>query len=68
MLAHLVETDTRFSSLQYFIFGLGNRNYRYYNCVAHVVDVLLQKLEAKCLGPIGEVDKSNGGTDKDFLA
>lgn len=56
------------SSLEYFIFGLGNRNYRHYNRVARTVEASLQRLEATRLGPAGEGDDASGGTEEDFLA
>ncbi|KAI0438347.1 hypothetical protein F4803DRAFT_569704 [Xylaria telfairii] len=55
-------------TLQYTAFGLGNRNYKYYNRVVDVVADALKKARAKAFMPIGKADDANGGTEEDFLA
>lgn len=67
-LQRFLENGTSLDKFQYFIFGLGNRNYRSYNRVAEVVDASLQKLQAQRIGPAGCADESNGGTVEDFLS
>lgn len=67
-LTGFVEQKTKLDSLRYFLFGLGNRNYRHYNRVAEVVDGSLQKLGARRIGPAGRADDSNGGTEEEFLS
>jgi NADPH-ferrihemoprotein reductase len=54
--------------LQYAAFGLGNRNYKYFNRVIDTVDDMLQQLGAKRLGTVGRADEARGGmaTEEDF--
>jgi NADPH-ferrihemoprotein reductase len=55
--------------LRYAAFGLGNRNYRYYNKIVDLVDTTLQELGARRIGTVGKADEAKGGaaTDEDFL-
>lgn len=55
--------------LRYAAFGLGNRNYRYYNKIVDLVDTTLQELGARRVGTVGKADEAKGGTatDEDFL-
>ncbi|MCJ1251128.1 hypothetical protein MMC30_008359 [Trapelia coarctata] len=55
------------SNLRYVAFGLGNRNYNYYNRVVDVVSEILSKAGAKALLPTGRADDSVGGTEEDFM-
>ena len=66
-LAQLRGNKTRLTNLRYVIFGLGNRNYRWYNRVADVVDSSLQELAATRIGPVGKADDSSGSTEEDFM-
>ncbi|QKX62807.1 uncharacterized protein TRUGW13939_09972 [Talaromyces rugulosus] len=53
--------------LRYFAFGLGNKNYKYYNRVIDVVTEALDKFGAHALLPVGRADDSLGTTEEDFL-
>ncbi|KAK4984719.1 hypothetical protein LTR66_008401 [Elasticomyces elasticus] len=55
-------------NLRYVAFGLGNRNYKYYNRVIDVVVEALEKLGSKSLMPLGRADDAGGGTEEDFMA
>ena len=55
------------SNLRYVAFGLGNRNYKYYNRVVDVVAEALSTAGARSLLPIGRADDSNGATEEDFM-
>ena len=48
-------------------FGLGNRNYKYYNRVVDIVTDALSKAGAIALLPVGRADDSWGGTEEDFM-
>ena len=48
-------------------FGLGNRNYKYYNRVVDVVTEALSKAGARALLPTAKADDSAGGTEEDFM-
>ncbi|KAF7594311.1 hypothetical protein BBP40_009711 [Aspergillus hancockii] len=56
------------SSIRYFAFGLGNRNYKYYNRVVDVAVDVLDKLGAKSVMPVGKADDAEGATQEDFMA
>ncbi|KAE8144508.1 NADP/FAD dependent oxidoreductase [Aspergillus avenaceus] len=56
------------SSLRYFAFGLGNRNYKYYNRVVDVAVEALDKLGANAIMPTGKADDAEGATQEDFMA
>lgn len=56
----------RFPKLRYAAFGLGNKNYKFYNRVIDIVAQALDLLGANALMPVGKADDSNGGTDEDF--
>jgi NADPH-ferrihemoprotein reductase len=56
----------RFSKLRYTAFGLGNKNYKFYNRVIDVVVEAVDRLGANALMPAGKADDSNGGTDENF--
>lgn len=60
-------SDFKLANLRYFAFGLGNKNYKYYNRVIDVVTTFLDKFGATCLLPVGRADDSNGTTEEDFL-
>lgn len=60
-------TDASLSNLHYVAFGLGNKNYKYYNRVVDVVSASLNKHGAKPLMPIGKADDAAGGTEEDFI-
>ncbi|KAH6669068.1 putative NADPH-cytochrome P450 reductase [Halenospora varia] len=56
-----------FPQLRYVAFGLGNKNYKFYN---HVIDVVVEELDqlgARALMAPGKGDDSNGTTDEDFV-
>ena len=55
-----------FPKLRYAAFGLGNKNYKFYNRTIDVVVEALDRLGANTLLPVGKSDDSNGGTDDDF--
>ncbi|KAE8385839.1 NADPH-cytochrome P450 reductase [Aspergillus alliaceus] len=55
------------SSVRYFAFGLGNRNYKYYNRIIDVVVEELDKLGAKAVMPVGKADDAEGATQEDFM-
>ncbi|KAF7624599.1 hypothetical protein AFLA_008302 [Aspergillus flavus NRRL3357] len=55
------------SSVSTFAFGLGNRNYKYYNRVVDVVVEALDKLGAKAVMPVGKADDAEGATQEDFM-
>lgn len=56
----------QFPKLRYAAFGLGNKNYKFYNRTIDVVVEALDRLGANTLMPVGKSDDSNGGTDEDF--
>lgn len=56
----------QFPKLRYAAFGLGNKNYKFYNRTINVVVEALDRLGANTLMPVGKSDDSNGGTDEDF--
>lgn len=56
----------RFSELRYAAFGLGNKNYKFYNRVIDIVVEALDEGGATALIPTGRADDSNGATDEDF--
>ncbi|RFU23791.1 hypothetical protein B7463_g12545, partial [Scytalidium lignicola] len=56
----------QFPNLRYTAFGLGNKNYKYYNRVIDVVTSALDRLQAKALIPICKADDSKGTTEEDF--
>ncbi|KAH8812391.1 putative NADPH-cytochrome P450 reductase [Xylogone sp. PMI_703] len=56
----------QFANLNYAAFGLGNKNYKYYNRVIDVVTQALDRLQAKALLPVGKADDSKGTTEEDF--
>jgi NADPH-ferrihemoprotein reductase len=60
-------SDFKLTNLRYFAFGLGNKNYKYYNRVIDVVTEALDKFGATSLLPLGRADDSNGTTEEDFL-
>ncbi|KUJ24516.1 riboflavin synthase domain-like protein [Mollisia scopiformis] len=57
---------TRFSNLRYAAFGLGNKNYKFYNRIIDVVTESLDSIGATPLLPVGKADDSKGTTDEDF--
>lgn len=61
------KADVSLSNLRYMAFGLGNKNYKYYNRVVDVVSTGLNKLGAKSLMPVGKADDAAGTTKEDFL-
>ncbi|KAL5365781.1 NADPH-cytochrome P450 reductase [Aspergillus floccosus] len=54
--------------LRYFAFGLGNRNYKFYNRVVDVVIDALDRRGATALLPVGKADDAQGATQEDFIA
>ncbi|MCJ1433032.1 hypothetical protein MMC27_002391 [Xylographa pallens] len=60
-------TSVNLTNLRYVAFGLGNRNYKYYNRVVDVVTEALSKAGARALLPPGRADDSIGGTEEDFM-
>jgi NADPH-ferrihemoprotein reductase len=56
------------SNIRYLAFGLGNKNYKYYNRVIDMVTAGLDRFDAKSLLPVGRADDANGTTEEDFLA
>jgi NADPH-ferrihemoprotein reductase len=60
-------SNFRLTNLRYFAFGLGNKNYKYYNRVIDVVTAALDNFGATSLLPVGRADDSNGTTEEDFL-
>lgn len=62
------KSDASMPLLHYVAFGLGNRNYKYYNKVIDVVDAALQKFGAQRLMDVGRADDAEGATEEDFLA
>lgn len=65
-LQRLQANDARLDSVQYFMFGVGNSNYRQFNQVAQSVEAQLQALYAKRLAPIGRGDDARDGTKLAF--
>lgn len=66
--AFLQRTSTiSLAHLRYLGFGLGNRNYKYYNRVIDVVTEALDKFGAHALLPVGRADDSLGATEENFL-
>jgi NADPH-ferrihemoprotein reductase len=61
------KADVSLSNLHYMAFGLGNRNYKYYNRVVNVVSAGLNKLGAKSLMPVGKADDATSATKEDFM-
>lgn len=60
--------DVSLSNLQYVAFGLGNRNYKYFNRIVDVVTETLDRFGAKSLMPVGKADDAEGTTGEDFMA
>lgn len=60
--------DQSMSNLRYMAFGLGNRNYKYYNRVLDVVVEALDKFGAHSLMPAGRADDAEGATEEDFIS
>lgn len=58
---------TRFQNLRYAAFGLGNKNYKFYNRVIDDVTEALDRCGANALMPTGKADDSRGTTDEDFI-
>jgi NADPH-ferrihemoprotein reductase len=58
----------QFSKLRYAAFGLGNKNYKFYNRVIDIVTEALDRFGATSLMPVGKADDSTGATDEDFTA
>lgn len=56
------------NNLQYFAFGLGNSNYKYYNKVIDVIVESLDAFGAQQLMPVGKADDAKGATEEDFIA
>lgn len=56
----------QFQNLRYAAFGLGNKNYKYYNRVVDIVSAGLDRLQARRLLKVGKADDSNGTTEEDF--
>jgi NADPH-ferrihemoprotein reductase len=56
----------QFSTLRYAAFGLGNKNYKFYNRVIDIVVDGLDRFGASPLMPVGKADDSTGATDEDF--
>lgn len=56
----------QFSKLRYVAFGLGNKNYKFYNRVIDIVADALDRFGATHLMPVGKADDSTGATDEDF--
>jgi NADPH-ferrihemoprotein reductase len=62
------KNDDPLPDLRYFAFGLGNRNYKYYNRVVDVVSDGLSKRGAKLMMPVGKADDAEGTTEEDFIS
>lgn len=60
-------SDVSLPNLRYVAFGLGNRNYKYFNRVIDVVTDGLDRAQAKSLLPVYRADDSTGGTQEDFM-
>lgn len=60
------DQGTKVESLRYFAFGLGNRNYKYYNRVLDVVVDALDAAGATSLMPPQRADDAEGATEEDF--
>lgn len=56
------------AGLQYFIFGLGNSNYQWYNRASEIINQSLLNLGAQRIGAYGKANDCNGGTEEDFLS
>ncbi|KAI8391203.1 uncharacterized protein BYT42DRAFT_556024 [Radiomyces spectabilis] len=59
--------DQPLNNLRYFVFGLGNSSYTYFNGAARVIDEKLRKFGATRLGERGEGD-DDADIEDDFLA
>jgi NADPH-ferrihemoprotein reductase len=62
------KNDDPLLDLRYFAFGLGNRNYKYYNRVVDVVSDGISKRGAKLMMPVGKADDAEGTTEEDFIS
>ena len=62
------KNDDPLSDLRYFAFGLGNKNYKYYNRVVDVVSECLRKRGAQLMMPVGKADDAEGTTEEDFIS
>jgi NADPH-ferrihemoprotein reductase len=60
--------DISLSSLKYAAFGLGNKNYKYYNRVVDVVMESLNQFGARLLLPVGRADDAKRTTEEDFIS
>jgi NADPH-ferrihemoprotein reductase len=67
-LLHRSKDELQFHRLRYFVFGLGNSDYRQYNRVAKIVDAAFSRLGAQRFGELGAGDDSQGKTEDGFLA
>ena len=59
-------TTVQLSRLRYAAFGLGNKNYKFYNRVIDTVVHALGRFKAHSLMPVGKADDSAGATEEDF--
>ena len=59
---------TSLQNLQYSAFGLGNRNYKYFNKMIDLLDETFENLGGQRLGPVGRADEaiSSMSTQEDF--
>jgi len=55
-------------ALRYVAFGLGNRNYKFYNRVLDVTVEALDSFGAQSLMPAGRADDAEGATEEDFIS
>ncbi|KAI9742015.1 MAG: hypothetical protein M1834_000404 [Cirrosporium novae-zelandiae] len=63
----VANTPAKLDNVKYAAFGLGNKNYKFYNHVIDVVTENLDKRGAKAFLPTGRADDSNGTTQEDFM-
>jgi NADPH-ferrihemoprotein reductase len=62
------KNDDPLSDLHYFAFGLGNKNYKYYNRVVDIVSDGMNKRGANLMMPVGKADDAEGTTEEDFMS
>ncbi|KAH8671759.1 hypothetical protein BGZ60DRAFT_527211 [Tricladium varicosporioides] len=63
----LKSNTTKFPKLRYVAFGLGNKNYKFYNHVIDVVIEALDRLGARAVMAPGRGDDSKGAINEDFV-
>lgn len=62
------DTELPLNKLNFAVFGLGNKTYEHYNVIARHTDIILRKLGASRIGPLGLGDDASGTTEDELIA